>query len=121
VSVSGFHRYPIADRDRPWDGDAAERRVRQATGATDGPTAAYRDAHLWHDGDLPHQFTRYKLLIVDDVDGTLTVVPRAVEAAAGIVDGARGGLDVPESDKRELREVLGRYYATMGDTAPWDQ
>jgi hypothetical protein len=51
--------------------------------------------------------------------GTLTAVPRAVIAAAGIVDGARGGLDVPGTDLPKLRRHLARYYAKMDATPPW--
>ena len=37
MSVTAFQDLPLADRDRGWDGDAAEKRVRRWAGATDEP------------------------------------------------------------------------------------
>ena len=119
MTVSSFRDLPLADRARRWNGAAAEKRVRAWAGAQDGPNAKYRQAHLWYDAARKDEFTAHKLLIADVIDGTLTAVPRAVIAAAGIVDGARGGLDVPEADRPKLRRHLGRYYAKLGDTPPW--
>ena len=90
--MTRFQDLPLADRDREWDGDAAEKRVRRHTGAEDEPTSDYRDAHLWYDGDAPDNFTSYKMLVADVVDGRLKVVPRAVMAAAGALQGARPAL-----------------------------
>lgn len=119
MTVSSFSDLPLADRSRRWNGAAAEKRVRRWAAAQDGPNARYRKAHLWYDGDKKDEFTGYKLLIADVIDGTLTAVPRAVMAAAGVVDGARGGLDVPAGDIPKLRRHLARYYTKMDDTPPW--
>jgi hypothetical protein len=120
MTVSTFRDLPLADRSRRWDGGAAEKRVRKWAGAEDGPNARYRQAHLWYDADKKDEFTGHKLLIADVIDGTLTAVPRGIIAAAAIVDGARGGLNVPKDDLPKLRRHLGRYYAKMGDTPPWE-
>ena len=111
----------LADRDREWDGDAAESRVRRWAGAEDGPNARYRDAHVWHDADDDDLFGGYKLLIADVVDGELKAVPRAIMAAAQVMQGARGGVDLPEDDIPRVKGHLARYYDKMGDTAPWDR
>ena len=47
-------------------------------------------------------------------------MPGAIIAAAGILDGARGGVDVPDADRPKLRRHLARYYAKMGETPPWE-
>jgi hypothetical protein len=119
MTVSSFTDLPIADRSRRWNGGAAEKRVRKWANAVDGPNSRYRKAHLWYDAAKKDNFTAYKLLIADVIDGQLTVVPRAVIAAAGILDGARGGLEVPDGDLPRLRRHLARYYSKMGDTPPW--
>src|SRR5688572_5686140 len=62
MSVPTFQDLPLADRDRAWDGDAAEKRVRKWAGAEDEPNARYRDAHAWYDSDKPENFGSYKLL-----------------------------------------------------------
>ena len=81
MSVTAFQDLPLADRDRDWDGDAAEKRVRKWADAEDEPNQKYRDAHVWYDGDNKDNFTAYKLLIADVVDGKLDAVPRGVMAA----------------------------------------
>ena len=97
MSVSAFQDLPLADRDREWDGDAAEKRVRKWADAEDEPNQKYRDAHVWYDSDKKDNFTSYKLLIADVVDGKLEAVPRGVMAAGAIMDGARGGVDLPKT------------------------
>ena len=49
MSVPRFQDLPLADRDREWDGTAAEKRVRSWAKAEDEPNAKYRDAHVWYD------------------------------------------------------------------------
>ncbi|HEX2905079.1 MAG TPA: hypothetical protein VHO01_16620 [Jatrophihabitans sp.] len=119
MTVTSFQDLPLAAADRAWDGAAAERRVREWAGAQDGPNAKYRTAHLWYDGEKPDNFSSYKLLIADVIDGTLTAVPRAISAAAGVIDGARGGVDIPSGDHERVRHQLERYYRKLGQSPPW--
>ena len=119
MTVTTYSDLPLADRSRRWNGAVAEKRVRKWADAQDQPNANYRKAHLWYDTERKDLFTSYKLLIADVVDGQLVAVPRGIIAAAAIVDGARGGLDVPEDDVPKLRRHLGRYYKKMDDTPPW--
>jgi hypothetical protein len=78
MAVSAFQDLPLADRDREWDGAAAERRVRKWASTTDEPHAKYRDAHVWYDAENKDNFTAYKLLIADVLDGRLAAVPRGL-------------------------------------------
>jgi hypothetical protein len=121
VSVTSFQDLPLADRDREWDGEAAERRVRDWAGAADGPNQQYRDAHVWYDSDDKDNFTAYKLLIADVVDGRLKAVPRGVMAAAAVMQGSRGGVDLPNRDRDRVRSHLAKYYAKWGEEAPWER
>ena len=118
--MTSFQDLPLADRDREWDGDAAEKRVREWAGAEDEPNEKYRDAHVWYDADNKDNFTAYKLLIADVVDGRLKAAPRGVMAAGGIMQGSRGGVDLPKGDIDRVKSHLAKYYAKMDDTAPWD-
>jgi hypothetical protein len=119
MSVSSFKNLPLAGRDRRWDGDAAEKRVRKWADATEAPNQKYRDAHVWYDKEQKEDFTAYKLLIADVVDGRLQAVPRAVMAAAAIMQGSRGGIDLPKADIGRVKSHLAKYYTKMGDTPPW--
>ncbi|HEX6518259.1 MAG TPA: hypothetical protein VF049_22050 [Nocardioidaceae bacterium] len=121
MTVTKFQDLPVADRDQEWDGDAAEKRVREWAGAEDGPNAKYRDAHVWYDGDKPDNFTSYKLLVADVVDGRLKVVPRGLQTAGNVMQGGRGGANLPEDEIPRIKDHLAKYYRKMGDTAPWER
>jgi len=121
MTVTKFQDLPLADRDREWDGDAAERRVREWAGAEDEPNAKYRDAHVWYDGDKKDNFTAYKLLIADVVDGRLTAVPRGVMTAGNVMQGSRGGIDLPQGDIDRVKSHLAKYYEKMDEEAPWER
>jgi hypothetical protein len=121
MAVTTFQDLPLADRDRSWDGDAAEKRVRAWADAEDEPTEKYRDAHVWYDADSKENFTAYKLLIADVIDGRLKAVPRGVMAAGNVMAGGRGGVDLPQNDIDRVKSHLAKYYSKMGEQAPWER
>ena len=86
----------------------------------DEPNEKYRDAHVWYDADAKENFTAYKLLIADVIDGRLKAVPRGVFAAAAVMQGSRGGVDVPDKDRDRIKSHLAKYYAKLDETPPWD-
>jgi len=47
-------------------------------------------------------------------------VPRGVMAAGGIMQGARGGVDLPLKDIDRVKGHLAKYYDKMDDEAPWE-
>ena len=121
MAVTSFQDLPLADRDRAWDGDAAEKRVRRWADAEDEPNQKYRDAHVWYDAEKKDNFTAYKLLIADVVDGKLLAVPRGVMAAANVMQGGRGGVDLPRKDADGVKSHLAKYYKKMDESAPWEE
>jgi hypothetical protein len=121
MSVTTFKDLPLADRDREWDGDAADKRVREWADAQDEPNEKYRDAHVWYDSDKKDNFTAYKLLIADVVKGRLVAVPRGVMAAAAVMQGSRGGVDLPANDIDRVKSHLAKYYEKMDEEPPWDR
>jgi len=92
MAVTSFQDFDLADADRECDSDAAEKRVRRWAGAEDKPHEKYRDAHIWYDADNQDKFTACKLLICDVVDEKLVAVPRAIIAAAAVIQAALGGM-----------------------------
>ena len=48
-------------------------------------------------------------------------MPRAIMAAGNIMQGSRGGIDLPESDITRVKSHLAKYYKKMGETAPWER
>ena len=121
MAVTTFRNYPLADRDREWDGAAAEKRIRKWAGAEDEPNEKYRDAHVWYDADAKQNFGSYKLLIADVIDGKVHAVPRGVMAAGNVVSGGRGGVDLPKADVDRVKSHLAKYYKDMDDTPPWER
>ena len=121
MSVTAFQDLPLTDRDREWDGGEAESRVREWAGAEEGPNQRYRDAHVWYDHDKKDNFGAYKLLIGDVVSGELRAVPRGVMAAGAVMQGSRGGIDLPDDDIERVKSHLAKYYAKMDDAPPWDR
>lgn len=121
MAVTTFQDLPLADRDRAWDGDAADKRVRRWAGVADEPNEKYRKAHVWYDAEKKQNFTAYKMLIADIVDGKLMAVPRAIMAAGNVMEGARGGTDLPKDDIPKVKNHLKRYYRKMGDEPPWER
>lgn len=121
MSVTAFQDLPLADRDREWDGDGAEKRVRAWADAEEEPNQRYRDAHVWFDAEKKDNFTAYKLLVADVIGDRLVAVPRGVMAAAAVMQGSRGGVDLPANDVERVKSHLAKYYAKMGDAPPWER
>jgi HK97 family phage prohead protease len=120
---------PLAGREVAWDGSAADKRVRNwAGGEEDMDWAKYRRAFMWYDADNRDQFGSYKLGYADIVDGELRAVPRGIFAIAAVLQGGRGGVNIPEEDKTRIKGIVSRWYAQMrrefdDDTIvpPWDE
>lgn len=120
-SAVSFQDLPLASRDREWDAQAALERVKPFLDSEDEPGDAYRRAFLWFDEENEEDFGAYKLPIADVIDGVLTAVPRAIFAAAAALSGARGGVDIPESDRAEVISNVNRYYSKMNLESPFNQ
>lgn len=131
AAVIGSTNLPMASRDRNWDGLGAQSAIFEWAKTEDGyDTSKLSKAFLWRDsnGD-PQQKGSYKLPFTEVIDGTLTIVPKAVFAAAAAVQGARGGVNIPASDKAGIRSKLGGLYSKIepveGEeghpTPPWER
>ncbi len=121
---------PLASRDRPWDAVEAEGRVRRWAGGPDRENIDWNRffrGFFWRASPDADRFGDYKLAYADVINGTLTAVPRAIFAVAAVLQGARGGVDVPEADLPRLRRVVSAWYADMRSEfdddsiiAPWE-
>ena len=54
------------------------------------------------------------------VDGGLAVVPRGLMTAGNVVQGGRGGVDLPPEDVDRVKSGLAKYYRRLGDAPPWE-
>jgi len=125
-AVTSMTEFPLAARRTAWDGDTAEAAIRVKTGAEDAPNAAYGECFFWHDAAAAERYGSYKLLYCDVIDDEIKAVPHAIFAVAGILDGARGGTTIPESEQAEIKTVVAEWYEKMAREfddaslgAPW--
>lgn len=113
-TVLPFKNLPIAGRELNWDSQGATRRVREwATSNGEVDFGKFAQAFLWVDAENRENLTAYKLPVADVINGQLQVVPRAVYAVAGVLNGARGGVDVPQEDIARLKNIVARYYSAI--------
>ena len=110
-SVGGSTALPLADRKRAWDAAAAEKRVRAWAGGA--PNAKYERAFFYYDSANADNLTAYKLQFADVIDGRLVAVPRGIFAVAAVLQGSRGGVNIPESDKARIKGKVATYYSRM--------
>jgi len=111
--ATGKSDWPLADRDRAWDGGAAHKRLLEwAGGKEDLDKAKFRSVHFWSpEGDAAENVSDYKLAFCDVIGGEVKAVPRGIFACAGAhgVDAA----DIPQADKEKVRGRIEGYYRRM--------
>jgi len=107
--------------DRPWDGPAAVRRLREWAGGPDKEKINWRKyarGFAWVNSDAPEEFGSYKLPHHDVVDGELVTVWRGVAAAMAALLGARGGVEIPEGERRSVYNHLRVHYRQFEKEPP---
>jgi len=122
-ALSGSTTLPLADDVTEWDSTAAQGRILEAF-TKDGETdwGKVHSAAFWYDVDNAEKMSGHKLFFADIVDGTLKAIPRGVIAVAAVLQGARGGVDIPESDIDGVRAKVATYYKRMElGEPPWEK
>ncbi len=115
------HQSPKAPRDRSWDWSGTDKFDQILK---HGGWEAAVTAHAWHDPDEdpdhdpPREKQAYKLPHHELLDGRLKVVWNGVVAAMTVVNGARGGVDIPERDRRAVYQHLADHYREFGEEPP---
>ena len=114
---------PLAPENRKWNAAAARKRIKRW--ATKGKVTdwnRYARGFLYRDPAHPSVGYGFKLPIADVIKGRLVAVPHAIEAAGGVLDGARGGVDIPKRAHDQARRWVDAYYRKMNRPLPrWDQ
>lgn len=118
------HSTPKAPEDREWNwhGTAEADKADDIIGR--GGWEAFAEAHAWYDPhedpdhDPPHEKQAYKMPHHEVVDGRIRVVWAGVRSAMQILAGARGGVDLPEGDRRDVYRHLVRHYEEFDKEPP---
>lgn len=120
-SVVPYQDFPLADREQAWDADSAVGRIRQFSNSEDMPNEEYKKYFLWYDQAASENFGAYKMPIADIVDGQARAIPSAIFAAAAVMQGARGGVDIPEDERAGVKSHIERYYAKLDMPSPFNE
>ena len=108
---------PLAAEDVPWGWDTTAQDEVLGEGLDNWNR--YAMAHVYRDAEAnPETKGAYKLPIAKMVNGELRVVLNGVRAAMAALNGARGGVDVPEEEREQIHNVLSQYYSKFGEEAP---
>jgi len=78
----------------------------------------YRQGFVWYDNADPKNFDSYKLPFADVIDGTLKAKWGGVYRAMALVLGARGGVDITETERRRAYKFLKNYYEKFEKPVP---
>lgn len=108
-TVIGYHDYGTADEETGWDGPAEV----QACG---DDMAKLKDICAWYDSENPDVKSSYKLPHHQASDKK--AVWRGVAAAMGALLGGRGGVDMPEADRKGVYSHLSQHYKQFNKDVP---
>jgi ATP-dependent Clp endopeptidase proteolytic subunit ClpP len=127
-AATPFVDLPInEDRERVFDNGAARQAIEKwASSDGSGDIAKidwpkFRKGFFWYDAANAEQIGSYKLIFADVVDGNLQGIVRAIHAAAAVMQGARGGVNIPNADRAGVKAHIKRYYEKLDETVPWEQ
>ncbi len=115
----GSGQLPLTDKDREWDGDAARLRLFEWAGGEQLDARKAKRVFFAFDDAEPHQHGSYKLPFADVIAGELKAVPHAIYAVAGVLEGSRGGVDLPAAVQNQVRVKVTKYYKKLGQDPPW--
>lgn len=108
-----------ADLERAWDSGAAIKRIKDWASDGDGNIdfGKYRKAFFYEDGDGTKQ-SDFKLPFADISGDSLKAVWKGVAAAMAAIMGSRGGVDMPDADRKSVYGEIAKYYKKFDKEAP---
>jgi len=119
------HTSPKAPKDRAWDWHGTAEADKSDAILESGGWKLLADAHAWYDpsedeegNDPPHEKGAYKLPHHEIENGRLRVVWNGVRSAMQVLLGARGGVDIPEGDRKDVYLHLAKHYEEFGKDPP---
>ncbi|MCK5019595.1 MAG: HK97 family phage prohead protease [Candidatus Peribacteraceae bacterium] len=119
-TVVPFKSYDLLDKGTAWDGKASEKRVRDSVTNDDDEIdfAQYAKDFTWFDAEKSETLGAYKLPHHDIIEGKFVTNWRGVVAAMGALLGARGGVNIPDADRKRVYNHLAKHYKEFDEEAP---
>ena len=124
LKIHASHDPFRADESRPWDGSGARKRLAKWA-SNDGSGdkekmswTKYFNGFVYVDPEQQDNLGAYKLPHHDIVNGKFATVWSGVRAAMGALLGARGGVDIPASEKRAAYRHLAAHYRQLKRDPP---
>lgn len=124
-TVPMTHTSPKAPKNRAWNWHGKAEADKADAILDRGGWQLFADAHAWYDravdeegNDPPREKRAYKLPHHEIVDGRLRVVWRGVTSAMQVLAGARGGVDIPRSDRKHVYRHLQGHYREFDEEPP---
>lgn len=121
-----FQDLPLGP-DRPFKADEATKRLREWASSDGSGDKGKIDWHqfrrgfFWYDPENQTNLGGFKLPFADVINGKLNAMPKGVEAAGAVLQGGRGGVNIPEQDREPVKANVAKYYKKMGRKAPWER
>lgn len=115
-----FASYPKADEGRSWDAGAAVSRIKKWASNDKGEIdfGKFKKAFAWVDESAVDKIGSYKLPHHDVQGNELITVWRGVAAAMAVLMGSRGGVDIPDDNKKAVYNHLSKHYKEFEKEAP---
>lgn len=117
-TVPAYKDYSLTDEKLKWDKKKAIKQIRANTNSQESPSKSYKKGFMYFDPEKEDDFTGYKLPYVY-YDGGFKAVPRGLFAITGALSGARGGVNILDTDKAKIKSQLNKYYKKMGREEPF--
>lgn len=104
-----FKHYDLADESAEWNGPKA---------IAESDVADLKIMSAWYDAENADVKNSYKLPHHMGKDDGYKTVWRGVASAMGALMGGRGGVDIPDADRKAVYSHLSRHYAEFDKTPP---
>lgn len=123
-NVIAYKKYKLADKGAKWDAGVAKENVAKwasADGSGDKDKIdfkKYKEAFTWCDASNQEDVGSYKFPHHDVIDKELVTIWNGVKAGMGALKGARGGVGIPEEDKKGVYDHLSKHYTDFDEKPP---
>jgi hypothetical protein len=123
-AASGSLSLPLAPENTAWSFTATDANailgVKKGEQDKNADWSKYASVHFWKDPAQEDKRAGYKLPFAKIIDGSIKAVWHGVAAANVVIQGGRGGADIPAADRPAIISKIKHYYKRFGKPFPSD-